>query len=265
MRNYKKLMSLAMAGVMTLSLAVPAFASDGGQQASSTDSKTNTETEVKATYTEIPIAVTVPKSGTASVNPYGLPVKVASADSTKTDPVATIKSQQITSQPLYITNDGDTDLSVGATVTTTTTGNLQLVSAAPSKTATEKQAFVYLEMKAATTESAAATLDNTEIDKISTEFAGWTSSYNKSTAIALSADEPQTLKNMVTLKAKTQAVAESGTKDTDDYVAAVAEHYGAGSIAMFRLAGTVVQEPEEAWATTDGFTATIAFSFTPST
>jgi hypothetical protein len=157
-KNYmKKIGSLALAGVMAFSLAIPAFASDDSGEKKEDESSssttettettgTNTTTEIETTYQEIPIAVTVPTTGAAQINPYGLPVEVKDGD----DVIAEITGQQITTAPLYITNNGNIALSVGATVTAETKGSVNLVTSAivtSGKSAnTGKDIYAYLQM-----------------------------------------------------------------------------------------------------------------------
>ena len=59
----KRILSGAMAGVLALSMAVPAFAED--------PAPTNTTTVFTGAYQEADIAVTVPGAVEAFLNPYG--------------------------------------------------------------------------------------------------------------------------------------------------------------------------------------------------
>jgi hypothetical protein len=236
----KRIMSLSLAALTTAALAAPAFAAN--------------ETKVTTVYKDITISVTVPGTGDAQINPYGLPVE-ATKNKSGADP-AKISGHQITTQPLYITNDGDIDLSIGATVTTTiTTGsNMEIVATAPTSKTTDKQAFVYLELTPSTKTGATTTLTDDEKDALIDEAAEWKKSTYSSTSktqLLLSTDDPVSKSGMATIKAVT---VDSSTK---------AKSYGAGSIVQFRLDGTVTEEPEEAWSTKDGFTANIAFTFKP--
>jgi spore germination protein YaaH len=244
----KKIMSLTLAALTTASLAAPAFA------ASNTSTATNTQTVITTTYAEIPISVTVPATGTAQINPYGLPVEFTkSASSTKS---AKVSGQQIVSQPLYIVNEGDVALSIGATVTTTAQG---VTIAKEIKEGDEdKDAVVRLEMK----QSANKTLDDAGKDKIIDEFAAtdtW-ASVDEDSQVLLSTDDPVEKDGLATLAAsKVTTTTDTSNKTTKTVT------YNAGSIVLFRLAGEVVTKPSTAWATTDTFTTTIAFTFTPST
>jgi hypothetical protein len=258
----KRILSLTLAGVMAASLSIPAFAANkevGLTDGTPTTSSGATATEVSGAYKEIEIKVSVPTTGNVQINPYGLPVEITTSAG---DP-AVMKGKQITSQPMYISNEGSVDLSVGATVTTKNGegSGITFASAAPTSKSTDKEAFVYLELKQATTTTATSTIEDAENDSIIRECADWTSTYNKSQCLVLNTDEAQSMKGMATLKAFTAEVKE----DTSKNISAVAAHYGAGSIVLFRLAGSVVQEPETAWSTDDTFTASIAWSFIPTT
>lgn len=244
-----RVLSGAMAGVLAMSLAVPAFAADP-------------TTKVTGSYKAVTISVDVPATGVAFINPYGLDLEVPQ-DSTDTSNSnkATISGQQIVSAPMAIKNRTAMDLDVNATVTGTVVA-LTDTSAIPMKLATAstkgsgtegaddyvapatgKSAFVYLQAKAAedTTGAAAA---------IATEFAGWTASaYNEETDVIVST-RAATKEGIVTLRA-------ADVTDPDNPT------YKAGSIALFRLAGDCVAAPSNAWTENDKFEATIAFSFRP--
>jgi hypothetical protein len=248
----KRITSLALAALTTAALAAPAFAAN--------------QTVVTTTYAEIPISVTVPTTGTAQINPYGLPVEVKKTTSGAT--AAKISGHQITTQPLYITNNGDTDLSIGATVTTAVKSGstMEIVATAPGSTETSKQAQVYLEVMASKQTSAAATLTSEEKDKLIDEAAAWKEvAYSKdspaATQLLLSTDDAVTKSGMVTIKGMKETSTTEGSGDTAKTV--TVRTYQEGSIVQFRLDGKVTESPDEAWTTKDGFTATIAFTFKP--
>ncbi len=263
----KRILSTALAGTMALSLAATAFAADPPAE----PEPTNTKTDIEATYTEIPIAVTVPKTGKAFINPYGLPVDVGALSTAADDTdQETISGQQITTMPVAIQNNGEIKLKVGATVLGTVTGNTKLVASAEAidgkdavgspddadyvpavPAATSNSAFVYLQMKGTTgavTDATDADLVQDEIIKTATA-AAWSSAYTEATDVILGT-KAVTKEGIVTLNAATVA---SGAPTA----------YPAGSIAVFRLAGKVVTSPKTPWAKTDGFNANIAFTFVP--
>lgn len=249
--NLKRFASTVMAGVLTLSLAVPAFAAD---------TQPENSTVVTATYAEIPIAVEVPTTGTAQINPYGLPVTVTKSDEKTVDLVG----QKITTQPLSIKNQGTTDLDVGATLAVTPKGEVTINT---SKN-TDKQIKVDLEVVGLddTTLAIASTstkLEDMLIDKFAAP-ATWT---NAKTLAAPAA---------TTVNTAPAAPAES---DADDPLATLGAAtvkgeiitYAKNSIALFRLTGDLSQSPktiganptDNPWEAADGFTATIVFKFAP--
>lgn len=100
----KKLLSLALALIMSLSLAVPALAAG--------DPNT---TVISGSFEDVVIDVEVPATGTAFINPYGLDLKVP--DGAGGSDKVTIKGQQIVSAPMALKNKTAMDLNVSATVT----------------------------------------------------------------------------------------------------------------------------------------------------
>lgn len=234
MKN-KKLMSLVMAGALSASLAVPAFAAN------------NTTVEITGTYADTPIEVDVPTTGTAQINPYGLDVKIGTSTSK-------ITGQQIVTQPLAVVNRTTMDLDVNASVIGLATGNFKF-AAAPIKGAdpavTTNSAFVYLEMTAGTG-SIIKTDGSLDQDVLNTQFAGWAASTytaNDATKLVVSTKANDSTQALLTLAKGTEA---SG-KVTP----------AAAGVGLFRLTGDCVKSPKIAWADTDGFTATIAFTFGP--
>jgi hypothetical protein len=223
----KKALSLAMATAMAASMALPTFAAN--------------ETSINAAYQEIDIAVTVPDTGTVIINPYGLPVDVEGYDGVQ------ISGEKITTQPLYITNNGTISLDIGAKVTTTNgkSSGIEFVSGLGNDK-TKKQISLSFQM-VQSAQKGAISDDTTK--KVVSEFADsatWTS-VTKTTL----ADGNGTVAdaNKVELVALTE---ESKTKTLQ---------YDEGSIVLFRLTGDVMQDA--AWTTKDTFTTNIAFTFTP--
>lgn len=232
----KRIFSGAMAGALALSLAVPAFASGN-------------ETVITGSYVNTPIAVTVPTTGTAQINPYGLDVKLD-------DNTSKISGNQIVTKPLAIINNSEMTLSVGATVTAEAKGDFAFGTASTDvSTAKTKTGVVYLQVKSDNT------LEDSDLDTGDKAF--------KSASIdPLFEDwgefvKPATGSKDLLLKS---TAATTGTALTvlDPIDSATGSgHEKVGGVALFRLAGEVVTSPTEGWATADGFTATIAFSFSP--
>lgn len=252
MKN-KKLLSLVLAGVMALSLAVPAFAADP-------------TTEISGAYQDVVISVDVPATGKAFINPYGLDIKVPQdATDTSNTNTATISGQQIVSAPMALKNKTGMDLNVNATVTGTITPIAAAEGVTPTlmkfnaKTtkgvgsnpeaegyvapATGKAAFVYLQAKqAADTTGTAA--------NVATEYAAWAvSAYDENKDVVV-ATKAATKENIVILRASQM--------NGDTFQA-----YKAGSIALFRLAGDCTSGAKAGWTEDDKFTVSVAFTFTP--
>jgi hypothetical protein len=242
----KKIGSVALAGVMAASLSIPAFA------ATETTADPNT-TVVSGAYKDVAIAVTVPTTGTAQINPYGLPVEFTKSESSTK--AAKVSGEQIVTQPLYISNEGDVALDINATVTTTAKGVELVTDKSTLAKSTDKQAYVELQMVQSANKSLA---DDTAKDKVIDECAAaatWTADTVGKLVIDPESDDNTSDTALATLAAS--KVTGSGS----DAVVT----YNAGSIVLFRLAGEVVTKPDTAWATTDTFTSTIAFTFTPAT
>ncbi len=247
-----RVLSGAMAGVLAMSLAVPAFAADN-------------QTIITGSYEAVDIAVTVPRTGTALINPYGLDVQVAEdpLDNTNTNKV-TISGQQVVSAPMSIKNESAMDLSVSATVTgeVATGSDLRFALGSTNGSGTEgsddyvapattKSVFAYLE--AAPEASLTGLSTSVNAAAIATAYAAWApSTYDASKHIIVGTRG--VTQDLVTLRAATLG----GT------AAAPTVTYNAGSIALLRLTGDCVASPRgAAWADTDGFTATIAYTFSP--
>ena len=126
--NKKRVASAALAGALALSMAAPAFAS---------------QSVITGNYKEIRLAVTVPTTGKAVINPYGMPVKALDTQSTPQEIAGkTLKTAgKIATQPLVMYNKTDVDLSVGATVSASGVSGLELSTStvSPTSCATSRQ------------------------------------------------------------------------------------------------------------------------------
>lgn len=253
----KKLLSLGLSLVMSLSLAVPAFAA----------ANNSNTTEISGTYKDVVIAVDVPATGAAFINPYGLDLKVPQAEGDATE--VTITGQQIVSAPMALKNKTAMDLSVSATVTGTITpitvpdGETAptLMKFATSTTkgsggspdspdyvppATGKSAFVYFQAKQAADTSGTPA-------NIAAEYAAWgASAFNADTDVIVAA-KAVAKENIMTLRA-------AAVDNTGAFTA-----FKAGSIGMFRLTGDCTSGAKANWTEKDKFTTTVAFTFTPAT
>lgn len=241
-----RILSGAMAGVLAMSLAVPAFATGGTPAPAAANT-----TEINGTYQAITIDVVVPPNTTAQINPYGLPVDVA-----KSSGKITFENQKILTQPkAAIKNKMKVDLAVKAAVTGaikalpggSTATPMKFASEALTADVTAKSVFAYVQAKTSTTTGAdGTTLEDALID----EYAAWEQDYDAAKDILVKVGTV-TKENFVTLKAAEMAA--DGTFS----------EYNEGSIALIRVAGDAVASPKEAWTTDDGFTAKIAYTFAP--
>lgn len=250
--NMKRFGSVVMAGALALSLAVPAFA---------TTSTPDGQVTITGSYEDIPITVSVPSTGTAQINPYGLPVTITKSDGVNS---VSISGQQITSRPLNIKNQGETKLAVNASLLVAPTGDLSII-ASNGSLGDGKDAKVSLEVAGLNSQDyAASSLDPTLEDKLLDAFvddATWANAKSLAApGYAKGATAPSAAKS-----ASAMAVLGAAT------VSAGMTTYGKDSIALFRLTGEVVEEPNDGqstptdtpWAETDGFTATVVFKFKP--
>lgn len=253
-----RILSGAMAGVLAMSLAVPAFASG------------NT-TEVTGKFKAVTIAVDVMPKAVAFINPYGLDIEVPQDGFTTTGSPATttISGQQIVSAPMALKNKTAMDLTVNATVTTTipeaaagevamklSANTTEGVGSSPEDEgyiapSTSKSAFVYLEAKQEPTLTGVDGSGGVDAAAIATKFAEWgASTFDAAKNPVLNATRAATQKDLVTLRAA-------------DVTGGTFQGYKAGSIALVRLAGDCVTAPRDVWKESDTFTASIAYSFAP--
>lgn len=256
----KKLVSLALACVLAFTLAVPALATSSNRQ-----------TVVTALYKDVTINVTVPATQDATINPYALPLVVRERDATYGE--VKVIGEQIVSLPMALRNNGDVSLNVHVKLSAAVHGNLKLSSTAPTdKTNT---AYAYFQIKSDNATSGPledlkglAVDDADEIDyQIAAALADedvWTG-VDKHALTARGAD----VKDAAIL----YAVAHEADPDATPGSAEAQIEYANGSIAVMRIAGNVVAEPDTPWTpgnkqsdgsvTGDGFTATLVFTFTP--
>jgi hypothetical protein len=241
MLNHKKILSLALAGAMAASLAVPACAA--------TSSNT---TKVTATYQPVTIDVVVPTTGTTIINPYGLPVDIG-----PTGTVVQVKGAQLVNKPMLLKNKTSTKLNVSVSATASVTGAFTFATAAIEDFSkdTKNDGFVYLAFAA-----------NTELTGAETALtdAAVATAYSKVTWPEYDEEKNIALKATTTAITKSDvAVLGAATMDTTDTTKFSA--YTADSIVYFGMCGQVSQTPKTAWVAKDGFVANIAFTFTPNT
>ncbi len=180
--NFKKIMSSALAGVMALSLSVPAFA------AANSNTSLEQNTAITGTTQAPTIKITVPDTGAVVVNPYKMSVTPDGGSTAVTD--------QIISATQFIENASDVAVKVSAQVTGTAAGNLAFATASTqTKAVTTNSVFMYFEMVAS--------------DDGSTEPT-WATAYDSKSATQILISTKATKKaDMLTLAAGTGTAAAS--------------------------------------------------------
>ena len=148
--SMKKIVSAAMALVMTASLAVPAFATDS--VVSSPDSSTGVygaAADITGTTQAPNIKVTIPSTGAVVVNPYKMEVTSGSA---------TVQDQ-IVSAAQFIKNESNVEVAIDVTTTGELGTNSEAVLATNTvaSTVTSKSVFLYFEIMPSTDGSTAPT------------------------------------------------------------------------------------------------------------
>lgn len=218
--NMKRFGSIAMAGALALSLTAPAFASS------------NTTT-IAGSYTPITLRVTVPTTGAAIINPYGLPYSLGES---------TISGQQIvTTAPLVLQNRSEVALAVTANLIGTVSAGVTLEAGTASTdytASTDKKLHVVFEAFAADELTALNVTDN---DTLRPMFA------------ALNSDDAVMSGDVTTTAA--DATGSLVLREAND------GEVQSGGAAMFRLTGEAAKKAT--WAAEDTFSATIAFTFEP--
>lgn len=252
--NTKRFASVAMAGAIALSLATPAFAAS---------SQPKNSTVITGAYAETPIAVTVPTTGTAKINPFGLPVSMTKSDG---ETKVNIVGQQITHEVLSVRNNGDVALDMGVkSFLVVPKGEVSIDSSKD----TDKQIKVDLQVAGLDdAKFAVMSTEETLPDRLMDAFADdatWTGATTVAApAVAAGADGSSATPGS-TADNSPAAVLGAATVSPDGEVT-----YGNSSIALFRLKGDMAKEPktgttENPWETADGFTATVVFKFVPAT
>ena len=227
--NKKRIASAALAGALALSMAAPAFASSNSV--------------ITGNYKEIRLAVTVPTTGKAVINPYGLPIAL--------NDNYNISGQGISNAaPLTVQNRSAVPLKVNVSITSAPLADSTFkfeTGSSLSTTETENKGLVKFEM------FPALALTEAKLEDEDTLIGGFAA---LDSANALPAGGVQLKGVAVTPDAATNILTlREGSADGS---------LQAGGAAYFRLTGEAVKAPTTAWKATDGFTATIAFTFEPS-
>lgn len=248
----KRILATALSVAMALSLAVPAFAED-------TPPAPKNQIIITGAYAESDIDVVVPSTANAVINPYGLGTTVTKSDGN----TKVTLTGQIMTPALAIKNKSNLKLNVGATVSAVINdGSTMKLATNTTKgvgddpdaegyvpPATGKSAFVQLEVVAAP--STVIGSDDGDLQDLIIDESAKESNWTAAKKLTVGTKAVSSTEALATLNAGIGA-------DEDTFA-----DYKAGSIGLFRLAGDCVTSPKEAWAATDGFVATIVFSFAP--
>lgn len=230
MKFGKKLLSMVLAGAMTLAVGASAIAAN--------------QTDITGGFKPIRLEVTVPSTGTAQINPYGLPVSIGTSGTN----TYKLTGRQIVTQPLGIVNNGDVALNVDATAVGEVTGKtleMRLASEPPAADDTLKNAFVYVQAEETTGRYTGT--DYAASDEFLQEYSNWgATNYTESDDILVAT---------IASEKKTLGVIGAAKDDAGDLTTP--------NGLMIRLAGSCTKEPRQAWAATDTFKVTIAYTFTP--
>ena len=226
----KKLVSIFLAAVLALALAVPAFAADATSDITTATGNLTVGGETKAPT----IKVRIPTTDFAKVilNPYQMTVEAnATIGSVKGD-------AQVISGTYYAVNLTDAKVKVTMKVKGATANNLvysdKLVST--KKDATANEVFLYMDTKVVSKDKEKVT---------------WSGTYDKANtmqAMITSAATPSEIK----VDKNTHVVLEAA-KD--------ANTAGTGGVLAFTFGGDANGNPTRAWVAADKPTITVSFSF----
>lgn len=238
----KKIISMFLALVMALALAVPAFASSG-------------TVDVPGTVNLPTINVVLPTTASMIMNPYQLEVKLNPKDTTET-----AKTDQIITPLMTVKNLSNIGVQVGVTVKGTIgkTSNATFAAAdVTPATETSKTAFIYAKFLKGDPDMA--------IGDIGKETTAPTA--DTATITIVTADADGSFPTAFDPDA-TQAAANTLTGTTDSKNAAD------GGVLGFRLFGSMANAPEKAgtaagttvadpWTDKDAMSVSFSFTFTP--
>lgn len=253
MKKYTKKIALILALALSLAIAIPALAS---------------ETTIDGSYELSDIQVIVPQVGTATLNPYKLPVKIYADDA---DPANDVQGTligtmttpgQIATRPLVGVNMSEIDLNVGATVSGTTTGKFKFATSAPKDSATTNTGLVYLEVKQAgrdlgysTTADATTVSGGFNGSDVLAELNGWA----HKTAYDAKGTDVITVGKKEVSKSEMCKILKGIDNDGDDEI----DTPDAKGYFVARLDGSIVKKPKKAWSEGDGFSVKVVWDFEP--
>jgi hypothetical protein len=239
----KKLMSLFMAIVMVMALAVPAFATASpyyAQDDASTDYVQNIEITTTTFVPTISLQLPTLAENPVVLNPYEISY-TATEDLLNGVSVggAADQTKQVISPVYAIYNRSNVKLDIEVTATATVAGNLTLSSTAPSDTEKGNKALV--KVVVLPDDTVATSLALNANDQVQTLAAGATGK-----ELVLSTEKAATAKDM-----SIAAVSASDAATKWNFV-------------KFQFQGQMAKKPTTPWADSDTLTATLAFTFTPS-
>lgn len=229
----KRFGATVMAGALALSMAMPAYAG-------SATTPPSYKTTINGAYTAPTLNVTVPGTVTAVVNPYGLPFDLVEGEVTIKGDNAKIS----TGTAMLIENRSGSALKVGAKVKGTVKGSgVTFDTATIADNETSKKIYANFEAFNAPT----LTEDN----------------YNDEVTVA------NLFKDLKTADAVLKVNVTAGEDPAVDANGGLILREGAddalqsGSVGLFRLSGNATKKPTTDWASGDGFTVEVTFSFEP--
>ena len=225
----KKILSMFLALVMALALAVPAFAED---------------VKVEGSINLPTINVVLPTSTSMIMNPYQLEVKLNPKDANETP-----STEQIISPLMTVKNLSNIGVQVGVTVAGTVTKGSTATLATAKLTggnSTDKEAFVYVKFLIGDPDmSADDIVKGTEP----------TAKGDYELILAADADFPTKLDPDGTADKTNKSNILAATSD--------AKNPAEGGVLGFRFFGDMVSAPDDSWTDKDTLGATLSFTFTP--
>lgn len=233
----KKIISMFLALVMALALAVPAFASSG-------------KVDVAGAINLPTINVVLPTAASLTLNPYGLNVKL---DRNDTEGV----EDTVISPTMYVKNLSNIGLQVKATVAGTVGkgSTAEFLTAAPTTGSTEKGAYVYVLFNI---QDDAATA----LDAPSTAPTPGTTHGTALVNVVADGDDPAEVKGY-----ELNATASTTTATINQLAPTATKEPAAGGVLAFRFFGDAVPSPKDddgnlvPWTDKDTLSASIAFTF----
>lgn len=243
----KKMMSLFLAMLMVMALAVPAFAEE-------VEAPSNEKNMTVTTTVKVPaIEVDVPTTGKIFINPMGFTVKLADGgNATVEEAMADATENQTTSEQIVspislITNKSAMKLDVKAYAyaTLASGSTISLVDTEAGVTGNDQKAFVYAQFQTIAADARETTYKLTK--------AAYTAPTDgKSSTLAVKGSAPTEESPATPQIVGTMAPASGTSADEYTYLG-------------FQFFGKVVQEPTTAWADGTTFDVSMVFNFAVNT